>query len=272
MRGRLAEDGFGCAWVSCPEDNSAPPFWVWDSCLDQLGASDVIGSGTDEGDPEVARFLLFEAVAAGIREAAASRSLLLVVDDLHWADPGSRRLLAVVRGALASLPVVVLGTYRDTERPPDALCAEVGPERHLVLGGLAPGELAAAVRMATGSAVPDALLEGLHARTAGNPYFAAEAVRLLRAEGRLDASAQLPAELLPRTVRAVLERRLARLPAADAELLRAAALLGDELDLPLLAEVSGRPLAAVAAAVETARSARVASHDRFAHPLVREVR
>ena len=268
---RLAEDGFGCAWVSCPEDNSAPPFWVWGQLFDQLGASDVIGSGTDEGDPEVARFLLFEAVAAGIREAAASRSLLLVVDDLHWADPGSRRLLAVVRGALASLPVVVLGTYRDTEPAADALCAEVGPERHLVLGGLAPGELAAAVRMATGSAVPDALLEGLHARTAGNPYFAAEAVRLLRAEGRLDASAQLPAELLPRTVRAVLERRLARLPAADAELLRAAALLGDELDLPLLAEVSGRPLAAVAAAVETARSARVASHDRFAHPLVREV-
>jgi predicted ATPase len=141
-----------------------------------------------------------------------------------------------------------------------------------VLGGLAPGELAIAVRLATGSAVPEALLDGLHARTAGNPYFAAEAVRLLRAEGRLDASyTQLPTELLPRTVRAVLERRLARLPATAAELLRVAALLGDELSPPLLAEVAGEPLAAVASALEAAKAARVVSHDRFAHPLVREV-
>ena len=268
---QLADDGFGSAWVSCPEDNGAPPFWVWGQLLDQVGAGDVLRQGVREADPELARFLMFEAVAAGIRQAAASRSLLLVVDDLHWADPGSRRLLAAVRGALVTVPVVVLCTYRDTEPTADVLCAEVGPERHLVLGGLAPDELAAAVRMATGSAVPDALLEELHARTAGNPYFAAEAVRLLRAEGRLDASTHLPTELLPRTVRAVLERRLARLPAAVAELLRVAALLGDELDPLLLAEVAGEPLAAVASALAAARTARVVSHNRFAHPLVREV-
>jgi tetratricopeptide (TPR) repeat protein len=268
---RLAADGFGCAWVTCPEDDGAPPFWLWGRLLDQLGVSDVLSPGRQEADPELARFLLFEAVAAAVREAAAKRPLLLVVDDLHWADPGSRRLLAAIRGALATLPVVALGTYRDTEPAGDALCAEVGPERHLVLGGLAPGELAAAVRMATGSAVPDALRHGLHARTAGNPYFAAEAVRLLRAEGRLDASAQLPGELLPPTVRAVLERRLARLPPAAVGLLRVAALLGDELDPPLVAGVTGEPLAVVAEALAAAQTARVVSRDRFAHPLVREV-
>ena len=269
--GQLAGDGFGVAWVSCPEDNGAPPFWVWDQLLDQLGASDTLRAATGEADPELARFLLFDAVATGIREAAADRPLLLVMDDLHWADPGSRRLLAAIRGVLATWPVVVLGTYRDTEPGAEALCAEVGPERHLVLGGLAPDELAAAVRLATGSVVPDALLAGLHARTAGNPYFAAEAVRLLRAEGRLETSTQLPAELLPDTVRAVLERRLARLPASVTELLRVAALLGDELDPPLLAEVAGEPRAAVASALAAARAARVAGRDRFAHPLVREV-
>jgi tetratricopeptide (TPR) repeat protein len=268
---RLAEDGFGCAWVSCPDDNGAPPFWVWGQLLGQLGAGGVPRPDAGRADPELARFLLFEAVMAGIRDAAASRSLLLVVDDLHWADPGSRRLLAAIRGALATVPVVALCTYRDTEPGADALCAEVAPERHLVLGGLAPGELATAVRMATGSAVPDALVDGLHARTAGNPYFAAEAVRLLRAEGRLDSSAQLPGELLPRTVRAVLERRLARLPAPAAELLRVAALLGDEPSPPLLAEVAGEPLAAVASALAAACAARVVSGSRFAHPLVREV-
>ena len=268
---RLATDGFGCAWVSCPEDDGAPPFWAWGRLLDQLGVSDVLCSGPNEADAELARFLLFEAVAAGVREAAANRPLLLVVDDLHWADSGSRRLLAAIRGALATLPVVTLCTYRDTEPGADTLCAEVGSERHLVLGGLAPGELAAAVCMATGSAIADALAEKLHARTAGNPYFAAEAVRLLRAEGRLDASAQLPDELLPPTVRAVLERRLARLPTPDIELLQLAALLGDELDLPLLAEISGKRLTAVASALAVAKAARVVSRDRFAHPLVREV-
>ncbi len=267
----LAKDGFGCAWVSCPEDDGAPPFWMWGRLLDQLGVGDVLRSGPNEADPELSRFLLFEAVAAGVREAAAKRPLLLVVDDLHWADPGSRRLLAAIGGALATLPVVALATYRDTEPGADALCAEVGPERHLVLGGLAPGELAAAVRMTTGSAVPDALLEGLHARTAGNPYFAAETVRLLRVEGRLDVSTQLPGELLPPTVRAVLERRLARLPAPAAGLLRVAALLGDEFDPPLLAEVAGEPLAAVASALAAAQAARVVIRNRFAHPLVREV-
>ncbi len=270
---QLEKEGFGRAWVSCPEDDGAPPFWAWGQVLGQLGADAdaALRAAAGEADPELARFLLFQAVTAGIREAAASRPLLLVLDDLHWADPGSRRLLAAIRGALATVPVVVLCTYRDTEPGADELCAEVAPERHLVLAGLAPGELAAAVRMATGSAVPDALLAGLHARTAGNPYFAAEAVRLLRAEGRLDASAQLPAELLPPTVRAVLERRLARLPEPATELLRVAALLGDELDPPLLAEVSGELLATVAEALAAAEAARVVSGERFAHPLVREV-
>jgi hypothetical protein len=147
----LAEDGFGSAWVSCPEGDGAPPFWVWEQLLDQLGAGDALRAEAGQADPELARFLLFEAAATGIRKAAANRPLLLVVDDLHWADPGSRRLLAAMGGVFASLPVVALGTYRDTEPGADALCGEVGPERHLVLGGLAPEELAAAVRMATGS-------------------------------------------------------------------------------------------------------------------------
>src|SRR5262249_58490255 len=88
-----------------------------------------------------------------------------------------------------------------------------------------------------------------------NPYFAAEVVRLLRAEGRLDASPQRPTERLPPTVRAVLERRLARLPAPAAGLLRVAALLGDELDPPLIAEGTGGPPSTVAAVLAAAPAA-----------------
>jgi hypothetical protein len=267
----LTRDGFGSAWVSCPEDDAAPPFWVWDQLLGQLGTGGAMPARGGETDAELARFLLFDVITAGIRKAAADRALLLVIDDLHWADQGSRRLLAAIRGALATVPVVILGTYRDTELAAPALVAEIGPERTLMLGGLTRGELAASVRLATGSDVPDALVAELHARTSGNPFFAAEVVRLLRAEGRLYTSAQLPAELLPDTVRAVLGRRLARLPVRVTELLRAAALVGEELEPPLLAEMTGEPLTAVATALATAQAVRVTGHGRFAHPLVREV-
>lgn len=272
---QLAEDGFNCAWVSCPEDAGAPPFWAWAKLLEQLGAGDALRAGADEADPELARFLMFDAVAVAVQKATANGPLLLVMDDLHWADPGSRRLLAAARGAMRTVPVVALGTYRDTEPGGEALPGEIGPERQIVLNGLSPVELAAAVRTATGSAVPEALLAGLHARTGGNPYFAAEVVRLLRAEGRLDISIELPAgelsEPLPRTVRAALERRLARLPDLATSLMRVAALLGDPLDLRLLAEVVEEPQAAVAAALAAARAVKLVSGDRFAHPLVREV-
>jgi tetratricopeptide (TPR) repeat protein len=268
---QLSKDGFGHAWVSCAEDDGAPPFWVWGELLDQLGVHNAVARQAGGGDPELARFLLFEAVAAAVREAATARPLLLVIDDLHWADPGSRRMLAAIRRKLVTLPVVVVCTYRDTEPAASALCAEVSPERHLVLGGLAPRQLAEAVQMVTGSAVPDPLLKTLHARTVGNPYFAAETVRLLRAEGQLDASAQLPITLLPATVRAVLERRLVGLPASAVELLQVAALLGNELDPPLLSDVADEPLAVVTVALAAARTARVIAGDRFAHPLVREI-
>lgn len=139
----LARDGFGCAWVSCPEDDAAPPFWVWDQLLCQLDAGGALRAGAGETDPALARFLMFDTITAGIRQAVGGRPLLLVIDDLHWADQGSVGLLAAIRSALATLPVVILGTYRDTEPIAAALFADVGPERTFILGGLAPGELGA---------------------------------------------------------------------------------------------------------------------------------
>jgi len=112
--------------VSCPEYETAPPFWVWDQLLAQLGAGGALQARGSEPDAELARFLLFDTITAEIRQAAADRPLLLVIDDLHWADQGSRRLLAAIRGALATVPAVILGTYRDTELAGAALVAEVG--------------------------------------------------------------------------------------------------------------------------------------------------
>lgn len=267
----LTSQGYRTAWVSCPEDAGAPPFWPWRQLLEQLDLAEALHTGRDEPDPELARFLLFESVAAVLRRMALAGPVLLVLDDLHWADPGSRRLLGRVRAELASMPVVVLGTYRDTEPGADELCAEVGPERHLILAGLPVDDLGAALVTATGEQLAGPLLAGLHARSGGNPYFAAEAVRLLRSEGELRDVTEVPAGLLPGTVRAVLERRLRRLPAGAVALLRTAALLGDDLGPDLVAKVAEVEPGPVVAAISIARTARLVVGDRFAHPLVREV-
>ena len=68
-----------------------------------------------ELDPEMARFRLFDAMTACLRSAAAARGLVVVLDDLHWADRASLLLLGFVAGELADTRLLVVGTYRDVE-------------------------------------------------------------------------------------------------------------------------------------------------------------
>ena len=85
-----------------------------------------------------AQFRLFEAVARCLRRLAASRPVLVVLDDLHWADEPSLRLLGFLARALAAEPVALLGAYRDTEAPPE-LHEIAGQAQQLALAGLDPG-------------------------------------------------------------------------------------------------------------------------------------
>ena len=102
---RLRDDGLTVAWASCRQDGGAPPYWPWSQLLGRLGRGDVLDrSAADE--PELARFLLFEAVADALRAAAP---VLLVLDDLHWADAPSLRLLDAVGATLDTAPVLLLG-------------------------------------------------------------------------------------------------------------------------------------------------------------------
>jgi nucleoside-triphosphatase THEP1 len=275
---RLRADGFTSSWVSCPEDAGAPPYWAWTRLLGQLGAAGALTAPDGVSDPEVARFVLFEAVTTALRSAAARSPLLLVLDDVHWLDEPSLRLLEAVRPELASSPILVLGTYRDTE-PGAARLATLGPGRRLLLGGLAAAELGAALSEVTGERLGGPLVAALHRRTGGNPYFAAEMVRLLRADGRLAAPAPVDGSLpLPDTVRAVLERRLARLPGPAHELLHVLALLGDPVRVPLAAALVGMPADRAAELAQAAVAARLLltgdgdadGGHRFAHPLVRQ--
>jgi len=221
------------------------------------------------GEPENRRYRLFEAVAALLADAARSRPLLLVVEDLHWAGRPTLLLLRHVVRQAHGTPLMVLGTLRDAEVAPGAplarLLADLGREHvfhRVVLGGLEEDETAAL-------AGDSELGRDLHRRTAGNPFFIEETLRSL---------AEAPDEPgVPEGIKDVITRRLARLGTPTVEALTSAAVLGLEFRLAELAAMLERPGDEVLEALEEALAAALLAEDpsevdrfAFAHALVRE--
>lgn len=117
---RLAEqavllDGFRSAWAACWQTAVVPPLWPWSQLLRQLHRAEDVLVATDgriPADPDAARLARFEAVYDQFMRASVAQPLLLVIDDLHWADPASVALLAYLVGPLRSLPTTLIATYR----------------------------------------------------------------------------------------------------------------------------------------------------------------
>ncbi|GEL25286.1 hypothetical protein PSU4_42400 [Pseudonocardia sulfidoxydans NBRC 16205] len=262
---RSRADGATVAWAACRADGGAPPYWPVAQLLGVLGRGDAIGPPTS-AEPEFARFLLVDAVAEVFRAAGP---LLVVVDDLQWADLPTLRLLAALRAHLAAAPVVLLATVRDTDPGAGRALGELVAERRIVLRGLAPPDLVPVLVELTGTELDAAGAADLHARTGGNPFFAAEVVRMRRAGHEAG---------VPGGVRAVLDRRLDALPDGTEVVLRAAAVLDAGVtagvDAVLLARVAGIAAGAVPGTADPAVDAGllrvVDGRFRFPHALVAE--
>jgi DNA-binding SARP family transcriptional activator len=195
------------------------------------------------GDPETDRYRLFEAVVTLLGAIAASEPLLLVLDDLHWADRPTLQLLRhLVRSPLAAR-VKILGAYRLGESLPPALesaVAELGRDgllRTLELGGLPESEATELVTLRAGGTPPQGLMRALYAETEGSPLFLQELVRHLVDSGVTPDQAG-PGELarvgLPEGVRGLISRRLARVTPDCLEWLRVASVIGPEFEGELL--------------------------------------
>jgi tetratricopeptide (TPR) repeat protein len=273
--------GAAWAWGSCWDGGGAPAYWPWVQVgralsrrADLPALRAALGEGApwiagllpelvgtlgpaaapSELDSDQARFRLFDALATLLATAAAPRPLVVVLDDLHWADASSLLALEFVARALPDMPLLAIAAYRHAE-------AHARPDLAGPLGGLARAatrlpleglgrddvaELAHArargLNGAEHAPIPPQLITAVHEASAGNPFFADELVQLLAAQGQLHdqraASRPLP---LPDGVRDAIRRRLDPLEPPVLEALGAAAVIGGEFGLHTLAGVLGQP-------------------------------
>jgi predicted ATPase len=170
----------------------------------------------------MARFHLFDSFTALLTSASRTQPLVVVIDDLHWADEGSLRLLEFAARELPSSRLLLIGTYRDVElsrrHPLSQTLAELTRERlfeRIMLRGLSQEDVGRFVEAACGTSRPAELVSAVHAQTEGNPFFVTEIVRLLTQEGELTPERLSAHEgwtfRIPEGVREVIGRRLDRL-------------------------------------------------------------
>jgi tetratricopeptide (TPR) repeat protein len=194
-------------------------------------------------DPEPTRVRLFDAVTTFFRNAASCRPLAIILDDLHRADDASLRLLEFLARELADTRLLVVGTYRDTEvgreHPLSVVLGEVAAQNQSIeLQGLSEDDVGRLIEAHGGQAASPQLAAVLHARTEGNPLFVGEFVRLITSGADCDASERIAA-LLPRGVRDAIHLRCGHLSQDCQLVLSAAAVIGRDFDLDVLARVAG---------------------------------
>ena len=157
--------GLAAAVGRCYEGGGAPPFAPWLDLLSELRAQGVLEPGGlpppfGDGPPVQTAFGLMQTVARRLAEAARTRPLVLLLDDLHWADPDTLELLWFVTRDLATAPLVVLAAYRpeDVSRgPPDrgpAALLRDRPVEFLRLTELSPADTARLIEVRYGHAAP----------------------------------------------------------------------------------------------------------------------
>ncbi len=232
-------------------------------------------------DPEGQRGRLFAAVARYLDARARESPLLVLLEDVHWADPQTLDLLRFLHRELEQVPVLMVLTFREREvEGPLAdllagLARRSGHESLRLAGlGLDEVQLLAQERLG-GSVPPTGFVEALREHTDGNPFFLEEVLRDLIREGTWNAAS---VGRVPASVQATIARSLARLPDSTREMLAVAALIGRRFELGLLAVTGGQDeddalecLEGAVARGLLAETAGTPGEFAFVHALVREV-
>ncbi|MDP9326035.1 MAG: AAA family ATPase [Candidatus Dormibacteraeota bacterium] len=248
-------------------------------------------------DPETERYRLFEAVRLVLRESSVEAPMLLVLDDLHWADKPSLLLLLHLLRAAGESPLMILGTYRDVELDRRHPLAEVlaGLRREqsyhrIVLRGLSSDAVREMLESLARHEMDEGgtrFADGVHQETEGNPFFIEEIVRHLietgalyrSADGRWVSDVTTTAGFdIPEGVREVIGRRLTRLSGEANTALANAAVLGRRFEFTVLEPMTGLSEDALLSAIDEALEHRLiveaAGNGQvlysFSHALVRQ--
>jgi DNA-binding CsgD family transcriptional regulator len=300
-------------WGRCFEEPGAPAYWPWIQILRQfaqrhdddalctlLGASAgyvaeicadlrdrLPGLATPQplADAAQARFRMFDAVTSFWKRAAAVQSLVLVLEDLHWADVPSLRLLEFVAGEIGAARMLLVATFRDLHLPGEHPLLQLTNQlqrrsnlQRLPLIGLQIEHTARLIEAATGSVPTKAATAFVQAKTAGNPLFVGEVARYLAREGHLTSHVDPgSAWHVPDGIRAFISSRSHRLSRAAQSTLRCAAVIGARYNFGMLHRLLDPELSEdVLTALDEALAARIIErlHEpgwyQFAHVLTRD--
>ena len=301
-------------WGRCWEHGGAPPYWPWAQVLRGLARSvepaelarwvgagaaeiaqiapelrDQIGGAPERpsstlGLPEQARFRLFESVLAFLGKAAEAQPLLIVLDDLHAADPTSLLMLVAFSRQVRVTRATAIGTYRTLEvkQMPEHAALIAQAEREGVafpLLGLDETGIQRFIEGAWGVSAQSTLVRRLHGMTEGNPFFLNEVLRQMAAEGRLASGAlSVPSQLtVPRGVIEFIKNLIQPLAPDARRTLELASVIGRDFDLNRLEAASGLPHDVVTGLLDQAEALELVHQTSgasgrysFRHALIRE--
>ncbi len=297
---RLAEEtarhaagaGMWTLWGACWPREGAPSFWPWIQILrayarDPDASALIAGTAAanDLGhlmpelfpgppdraeqalDPDQLQFRMFDSLATLLRKAGDARPLLILADDLHWADASSLAFLDFLAREIRDARALLLGTHREHGMGPDHPLVQLPHDVHrLRLRGLSLPDTATLISATTGHRPTRSLVETTHRRTGGNPFYIREVAQLLDASGGE----------IPSTVREAVLAGLGTLPDPTLRVLSAASIAGPEFEAAVIAHAIGEQPDAVRARLDEAVARGVVVEKRrlvgryaFAHDLVR---
>jgi class 3 adenylate cyclase/tetratricopeptide (TPR) repeat protein len=241
---------------------------------------------------EQQRQILLRALMHFAFEGARRAPMLLVLEDIHWADESTILLLRYLAHEVSTARVVVLGTYRDADVEPThplaGLIGELHRHNHcrqLALKGLSLEEMRRMLHVLAECEPPEELVDAVYRETEGVPFFVEQVVKLLVDENRLfDANGGWRSSFpvrpndLPREVGLLIGRRATRLSPRTHRTLQAAAIIGRRFSQRLLGSIADLSAADLLAALDEATRARLiesadgehAGECAFTHELVRQ--
>jgi len=264
---RALDSGVQSVWCTSHESQAAPSYWPWTQAVRKITAQlgrvpasalpkdvaqrvsgisdgmavnenyeDASGPGSDDRQ----RFLLFDALLQFVKSAARPRSLVIVLEDIHWADRRSLELLEFVATQIESSNLLIVATARDWQEGGSAatlneLSRHPGFVRHNI-ARFGRGETRKLVEVFSDG--PTEIADEVFRLSEGNAFFAVELSRLIRPTDQLPPSVENAITSLPETITETITRRLSQLSRQCKEILKTAAVLGHRFGLTELAGAS----------------------------------